>query len=240
MTETWLARTALLLGQENVDRLAQARVAVLGLGGVGGAAAEGLCRAGIGHLLLVDHDSAEETNLNRQLMVTRETLGMEKAAACCKRLHAIRPDGDFTPAVRFYLPEDHAFLFDWKPDLVIDAIDTVTAKLHLAQQCETRGIPLVTCLGTGARLDPSLLRIGDIAETANGCGCGLARVMRRELKRLGITRRTVLYSLEQPRGAVCVGSEHGRHPPGSSAFVPPAAGFLLASWAVRRLLGIDR
>lgn len=234
--EHWLTRTELLLGKEGLARLALARVAVLGLGGVGGAAAEGLCRAGVGHLLLVDHDDASLTNLNRQLMVTHDVLGLPKIEAAVRRLRSIAPDGDFTAAARFYMPDDYAFLYDWHPDFVIDAIDTVTAKLHLAQECKTRGIPLVTCLGTGGRLDPSQLRIGDIADTANGCGCGLARVMRRELRRLGITRHTVLYSLEQPHRAVVPGAEHGRHAPGSSAFVPPAAGFLLASRAVRSLL----
>lgn len=237
MTEPWLTRTALLLGEESIGRLARARIAVLGLGGVGGAAAEGLCRAGVGHLLLIDHDNTEETNLNRQLMVTRETLGLPKTQACLRRLLSICPASDYTAAARFYLPEDCEFLYDWKPDFVIDAIDTVTAKLHLAEQCALRKIPLVTCLGTGARLDPSLLRIGDISETAkNGCGCGLARVMRRELRRRGIKTHTVLYSLEPPRGSVVENSGHGRHPPGSSAFVPPAAGFLLASHAVRYFL----
>lgn len=235
--ENWLERTELLIGTNGVERLQNARVAVLGLGGVGSAAAEGLCRAGIGHLLLIDHDTVSLTNLNRQLIATQAAIGQKKALAMAERLLSICPDGDFTPADIFYLPENSAFLYDWQPDYVVDAIDTVTAKLHLAQECRLRGIPLITCLGTGNRLDPSLLRVGDIAETANGCGCGLARVMRRELRRRGIQKQTVLYSLEPPIPAVCPGSAHGRHAPGSMAFVPPAAGLLIASWVTRQLLG---
>ena len=176
------------------------------------------------------------TNLNRQLVATREVVGWRKTDAQEKRLRSICPEGDFTFTPEFYLPENHAFLFDWSPAFVVDAIDTVTAKLHLAQECQTRHVPLVTCLGTGNRLDPSQLRIGDICETANGCGCGLARVMRRELKKRGVTSQTVLYSLETPRKTVCPDSQNGRHAPASIAFVPPAAGYLIASYVVRRLL----
>lgn len=238
MGGNWLQRTELLIGSDGLTRLQNARVAVLGLGGVGSAAAEALCRAGVGHLLLVDHDRVDLTNLNRQLVATRKVIGWRKTDAQEKRLRAICPKGDFTSVAQFYLPENHTFLFDWSPDFVVDAIDTVTAKLHLIQECQARQVPLVTCLGTGNRLDPSQLRIGDIRETANGCGCGLARVMRRELKKRGVTSQTVLYSLEPPRKAVCPDSKNGRHPPASIAFVPPAAGYLIASHVVRRLLGL--
>lgn len=235
MAEQWLSRTELLLGAPAMERLADARVAILGLGGVGGAAAEALCRAGIGHLLLVDHDTVSETNLNRQILSTRETLGMSKAQAALLRFRSINPSGDFVPEERFYLPEDSNFLYEWQPDLVVDAIDTVTAKLHLVQECRRRKVSLLTCLGTGNRLDPSQLCIGDISDTAKGCGCGLARVMRRELRHRGVEHCRVLYSLESPRKAVA-NTENGRHAPGSVSFVPPAAGFLLASEAVRILL----
>ena len=168
--QNWQKRTALLIGEDGVGRLERARVAILGLGGVGSAAAEALCRAGVGHLLLIDHDTVDETNLNRQLVATRPVIGMPKTQAALLRLRAIRPDGDFMPAEQFYLPDNSTFLFEWQPDYVIDAIDTVTAKLHLAGACAAHGVPLLMCLGTGNRLDPSALRAGDIADTA-GCGC---------------------------------------------------------------------
>lgn len=232
----WLSRTECLFGREAMRVLSRARVAVLGLGGVGGSAAEALCRSGIGHLLLIDNDTIDETNLNRQLFATRGTIGQVKTQAALERLCAINPDGDFTGLQIFYEPDHDAALFDWKPDYIIDAIDTVSAKLHLIAGCAQRGVPLLCCLGTGNRTDPSQLRIGDIRETANGCGCGLARVMRRELRRAGITKQRVLYSLEQPRAALAADSPAGRHSPASCAFVPPAAGMLLASYAVRELL----
>ena len=235
MGESWLARTELLLGPEALEQLKNARVAVLGLGGVGGAAAEALCRAGIGHMLLIDHDKIDPTNLNRQILATQQTIGMDKTQSALERLFSICPNGDFSGESRFYFPEDCAFLYDWQPDFIIDAIDTVTAKLHLFEQCQQSQIPLLTCLGTGNRFDPSFLRIGDLADTAKGCGCGLARVMRRELRRKGFLHGQVLYSLEPPKKAVA-SQTNGRHAPGSISFVPPAAGLLLAAEAVKFLL----
>ncbi len=229
-----LERTELFLGKAATEKLNTARVAVMGLGGVGGAAAEALVRAGIGHLLLIDGDTVDETNINRQLLATYETVGMDKIAAAEKRFRAIAPDADMTFIKEFYLPENSGFLYDWKPDYVIDAIDTVTAKLHIAEECKNRGINLLMCLGTGNRLDPEKLHIGDISETA-GCGCPLARVMRRELKKRGIERQTVLFSTEEAKKAA-VESEGGRHAPGSISFVPPAAGYLLAGKCVRDII----
>lgn len=229
-----LERTELFLGKEALEKLNNARVAVLGLGGVGGSAAEALARAGIGHLLFIDGDSVDESNINRQLLATYETVGMDKIAAAEKRLCAIAPDADMTFMKEFYLPENSAFLYDWKPDYIIDAIDTVTAKLHIAEECKNRGINLLMCLGTGNRLEPEKLHIGDISETA-GCGCPLARVMRRELKKRGIEKQTVLYSTEEAKKAA-IESEGGRHAPGSISFVPPVAGYLLAARCVRDII----
>ncbi len=230
-----MERTERVLGGENMEKLRNARVALLGLGGVGGACAEALCRAGVGRLLLIDGDAVEDSNRNRQLFATAATVGLRKVDAAEKRLHEIVPEADLALADEFLLPENSDFLFDWKPDYVVDAIDTVTAKLFLAKECAARGIPLVACLGTGNRLRPELLHIGDIGETA-GSGCPLARVMRRELRRAGVGRLTVLYSLEEPLKAHFDG-QNGRHPPGSVSFVPPAAGYLLAGKCVRDLIG---
>lgn len=227
-------RTELFLGKAAIEKLNNARVAVIGLGGVGGAAAEALVRAGIGHLLFIDGDSVDETNINRQLLATYETVGMDKISAAEKRFCAIAPEADMTFMKEFYLPENSDFLYSWKPDYIIDAIDTVTAKLHIAEECKNRGIKLLMCLGTGNRLDPEKLHIGDISETA-GCGCPLARVIRKELKKRGIEKQQVLFSTEEAKKAA-IDSEGGRHAPGSISFVPPAAGYLLAGKCVRDII----
>ncbi len=229
-----LERTELFLGKEALEKLNNARVAVMGLGGVGGAAAEALLRAGVGHLLFVDGDSVDETNITRQILATYETAGMDKIKAAKLRFEKIAPETDVTYVKEFYLPENSAFLYDWNPDYIIDAIDTVTAKLHIAEECKNRGINLLMCLGTGNRLDPEKLRIGDISETS-GCGCGLAKVMRKELKKRGIEKQTVLFSTEEAKKAA-IDSENGRHAPGSISFVPPVAGYLLAGKCVRDII----
>lgn len=235
METDWLARTRVLLGDDAVQRLKGARVALLGLGGVGGSCAEALCRAGIGTLLLCDNDTVEETNLNRQTVAVHSTLGMLKTDAMARRLTDINPDLTLITENRFYLPENSDFLYDFCPDLVLDAIDTVTAKLHLAAECDRRKIPLVACLGTGNRLHPELLTAGDLYETS---GCPLARVMRRELRRRNVSHLRVVYSTETPHDAIIPG-EHGRHSPGSISFVPPAAGYLLAAEGIRLLLNCE-
>ena len=229
-----LERTELFLGKEALEKLNNARVALMGLGGVGGAAAEALLRAGIGHLLFVDGDSVDETNINRQLLATYETVGMDKIEAAKIRFEKIAPEADVTYIKEFYLPENSGFLYNWNPDYIIDAIDTVTAKLHIAEECKKRKINLLMCLGTGNRLDPEKLRIGDISETA-GCGCGLAKVVRKELKKRGIEKQPVLFSTEEAKKAA-LDSENGRHAPGSISFVPPAAGYLLAGKCVRDII----
>mgnify|MGYP004693171751 FL=1 len=230
----WLERTELVLGETRLRRLANARVAVIGLGGVGGAAAEALVRAGVGHMLFIDGDTVDDTNRNRQLLATTETVGMDKISAAEWRYRAINPDGDFTFKKEFYLPENSAWLYDWQPDYIIDAIDTVTAKLDIAKQCKTRKIRLIACLGTGNRLDPERLHLGDITETA-GCGCPLAKVMRRELRRRGIEHLPVLFSTEEPAKAIAE-SAAGRHPPGSISFVPPVAGYIIAGKCIRDII----
>lgn len=181
MNNQWLMRTRTLLGDPAMEQLQNATVAVLGLGGVGGTAAEAVCRMGVGRMILIDNDSIDSTNCNRQLFATAQTVGQSKCLAAKERLLSINPDLELICHQQFFLPENSDFLFEQQPDLILDAIDTVTSKLYLAQQCSQRGTLLVSCLGTGNRLDPSLLRWGDISQTS-GCGCPLARVMRRELK----------------------------------------------------------
>ncbi|MEG0838834.1 MAG: tRNA threonylcarbamoyladenosine dehydratase [Hydrogenoanaerobacterium sp.] len=232
----FLQRTELLLGEKNMAVLQNMRVAVLGLGGVGCAAAEALCRAGIGHLLLIDSDTVDITNLNRQIFYTQKDAGVKKAKIATEHLRAINPSAEITAADYFYLPENSGFLYDFAPDYVIDAIDTVTAKLHLAASCKEKNIKLLCCLGTGNRLNPQRLKTGDISETA-GSFCPLARVMRRELKKRGVDKLRVVYSDEPPLKALA-SSENGRHSPGSISFVPPVAGYLLAAELINDIIEI--
>ncbi len=238
MAKDWLAREALLIGEEKVELLEKKTVAVVGLGGVGGACAEGLCRAGIGTLILMDHDTVEITNINRQLIATRNTVAMDKTEACAERLLSINPDCRLIKIPAFYGEDTAPLLFQNRPDYVIDCIDTVTSKLHLAKTCQELGIPLLMSLGTGNRLDPTAFRIGDIEETArNGAGDGLARVMRAECRKRGIRGFKVLYSDEPAAKTVVTDPDTGRNAPGSIAFCPPVAGFIEAGYVVRALIG---
>ena len=235
MNEKWLDRVRPIYKDEGINKLKNSRVVIMGLGGVGSAAAEAICRSGVGNILIVDNDEIDVTNINRQLIATSGNIGNSKAEETEKRLHSINPECNIIVSKEFYLPENSDFVFDFKPDYIIDAIDTVTAKLHLIKTCKEMNIPIITCLGTGNRIDPSKLILGDIKDTA-GSGCPFARVMRRELKKRDITSQKVVFSTELPYNETTGDSEHGRHSPCSTAFVPPAAGFLLASAVVRDLL----
>ena len=238
------SRTELLLGREGIERLARAHVAVFGLGGVGGYAAEALVRSGVGALDLIDSDRVSLTNLNRQILATHRTLGQYKADAARERALEINPEARVTARRVFYGP-DTAGDFDFSQyDYVIDAIDTVTGKLALIQQALAAGTPIISCMGAGNKLDPTAFRVADIYETSV---CPLARVMRKELKRRGIRRLKVVYSQEppmEPEGALyqeSLAGEVRRQVPGSNAFVPAAAGLILAGEVVRDLaLGGER
>ena len=236
MSENWQARQALLMGEEALRLLSSKTVAVIGLGGVGGACAEGLCRGGVGGLILMDHDTVDETNLNRQLFALRSTVGMDNTEAAAARLRDINPACRLSLLPAFYGPETAESLFSLRPDYVVDCIDTVSAKLHLAAECQARGIPLLMSLGTGNRLDPAAFRIGKLSDTAQVGGDGLARAMRREVKKRGLQDPDVLYSTELPRKAVL--SDGRRYAPGSVSFCPPVAGYIEAGEVIRRLVGI--
>ena len=232
------SRTELLLGREGMERLARARVAVFGLGGVGGYVVEALARSGVGALDLVDSDQLSLTNLNRQLLATHETLGRYKADVARERVLDINPEAAVKVWKVFYGP-DTAGDFDFTQyTYVVDAIDTVTGKLALIEQARTAGTRIISCMGAGNKLDPAAFRVADIYETSV---CPLARVMRKELKRRGVRCLKVVYSQEPPRapeGALYQESLEGevrRQVPGSCAFVVAAAGMLLAGEVVRDL-----
>lgn len=234
---SWLDREALLIGDAAVKHLSEKKVAVIGLGGVGGAAAEGLCRAGIGHLLLLDGDVFDETNLNRQILATRSTIGKNKVDMAEERLLSINPSLLIQKKISIYSSENRSRVFDWQPDYIIDAIDTVSAKVDLIKMALLENIPIASSMGAGNRLHPEKLQVGSLDET-KGYGDGLSRVLRRLLRDENTEGLKVVYSTEEPKKMIAKNSPPGRHAPGSISFVPPVAGYLLAGIVVRHLLEI--
>lgn len=220
------SRTARVLGEPALQTLSTKHVAIFGLGGVGGYAAEALVRSGIGRFDLIDHDRVDMTNLNRQIIATHKTVGRDKAEVMRERMLDINPDVQVSIHPCFFLPEN-ADNFDFTGyDYVIDAVDTVTAKIELVMRARTAGVPIISCMGTGNKLNPAMLEVADIYKTSV---CPLAKVMRHELRKRGVEKLKVVYSKEEPV------KTHDRIP-GSTAFVPPAAGLLIASEVVRDLL----
>lgn len=224
------SRTALILGEENVVKLAACRVAVFGLGGVGGYVAEALARSGVGELYLIDGDAFSLSNLNRQIFALRSTIGRNKADAAAERLRDINQELKAT-AIPMFFNESTLNDFDFSLyDYVVDAIDNVTSKLLLARICYERDIPIISSMGAGNKLDPMAFEVADIYSTSV---CPLARVMRRELKKLGVGKLKVVYSREEP---VKLSDNADRTIKGSVAFVPSAAGLLIASETVKDLI----
>lgn len=232
--EQRLNRTALLLNEEQMEKLKNAHVMLLGLGGVGSYAAEALARGGVGKMTLVDNDDVAVSNLNRQLPALSSTVGRLKTDVVAQRLRDLAPDMELTAVNAFYLPETPVEIPE-DCTVVVDAIDTTSAKLHLAQVCRERGIAIVSCMGMGNRLDPTQIRIGDLYETS---GCPLCRVMRHELRKRGISSLRCVYSVEpaiQPRHGPDAETKGTRPAPGSVSFVPSVAGLYLAYEAIRMI-----
>ena len=235
------SRTALLLGEEAVKRLSSCRVAVFGLGGVGGYTVEALVRAGVGFIDLIDNDQVAASNLNRQLIATSSTVGRDKTDVWEERIKDIDPTVKVVKHKLFYTPDTAGDIDLSVYDYVVDAIDTVSGKLQLAVEADKAGVPLISCMGAGNKLDPTLFEVADIAKTSV---CPLARVMRKELKARGILHLKVVYSKEQPRspqapkeGAETKGNT-GRIAPGSVSFVPSVAGLILAGEVIKDLTGV--
>ena len=245
------SRTQLLLGQEGMEKLFQARVAVFGIGGVGGYTVEALARSGVGTLDLIDDDKICLTNLNRQIFATRKTVGQYKVDIAQQRILEINPKAVVHTYKTFYAPQT-AELFDFSQyDYVVDAIDTVTGKLDLVEQAEKAGVPIISSMGAGNKMDPTAFEVADIYETSV---CPLARVMRKELKKRGIKKLKVVYSKEPPMTPIddmavscrtnCIcppGTERKctqrRQVPGSNAFVPSVVGLIIAGEVVKDLSG---
>ena len=256
----WLSRTERLIGEENIKRLRSTRVAVFGVGGVGGYVVEALARSGIGTLDLIDNDIVAESNLNRQILATRDTLGRDKVEVARERVLLINPDAEVCIHKTFYLPETAAQFNFREYDYVADAIDTVAGKIMLVMQAKEAGVPIICSMGAGNKMDPSAFRVGDIFETSVD---PLAKVMRRELRKRGVEHLKVVYSTEPPMTPIekpatqevlsDPGIENGqdipgnqdadkqprrRSTPGSMAFVPAAAGLVMAGAIIKDL--IDR
>lgn len=246
------SRTQLLLGGEAMKKLSESRVAVFGVGGVGGYACEALVRSGVGHFDLIDDDKVCLTNLNRQIIATRRTVGKYKTDVMKERMLEINPEVDVTIHKCFFLPENaDEFPFS-EYDYVIDAVDTVTAKLELVMKCRELNVPIISSMGAGNKLDASAFRVADIYKTKM---CPLAKVMRRELKKRGVKKLKVVYSEEKPTRPIedmsvscrtnCIcppGAAHKcterRDIPGSVAFVPSVAGLIIAGEVVKDLTGV--
>ena len=221
-------RTARIMGEEGVDFLSTKTVAVFGIGGVGSYAAEALVRVGIGHLIFIDKDVVDESNLNRQLVADRTTIGRNKAEVMVERAHRVNPNCIAEAKPVFFRPGDEDFIKDLHADYIIDAIDDVPAKLAIAEICWKMKIPEISSMGTGNRLRPEMLQIADINKTSV---CHLARTMRKELKDRRVRHLTVVYSKELQHKPIAEG-----HAPGSPSFVPPVSGMMMAGYVVRNLL----
>lgn len=248
------SRTQLLLGREAMDRLANARVAVFGIGGVGGYVCEALIRSGVEAFDLIDDDKVCLTNLNRQIIATRKTVGKYKAEVMMERMLEINPNADIRVHKSFFLPENsNEFNFE-EYDYVVDAVDTVTAKIEIIMKAQSLNIPVISAMGAGNKLDPSAFKVADIYDTKV---CPLARVMRRELKKRNVKKLKVVYSEEKPKRPIedmsiscrtnCIcppGAAHKcterRDIPGSTAFVPSVAGLIIAGEIVKDLTAAFR
>ena len=227
------SRTALLIGEEGLKKLKNARVAVFGVGGVGGYVVEALARSGVGSLELIDKDVVSLSNINRQIIALHSTVGRLKTEVAAERARDINPDIDVTVRNVFYLPET-AGEFDFTAyDYVVDAIDTVSGKIALIEQSKKANVPVISCMGAGNKLDATAFEVADITKTSV---CPLARVMRRELKKRGIEHVKVVYSKEEPRESKAQDEESGKPIPASIAFVPSVAGLILAGEVIKDLI----
>ena len=227
------SRIEMLLGKDATEKLSKSRVAVFGIGGVGGYAVEALVRCGVGAIDLIDNDKVAPSNLNRQIVATTKTLGKSKVEAAKERVLEINPNCKVTTHPTFYTPET-AGQFDFsKYDYIVDAIDTVVGKLSLIEQAKANGVPIICSMGTGNKLDPTKFEVADISKTSV---CPLARVIRTEVKKRKIKDVKVVYSKETPITPQNVQIQNGKQTPGSVSFVPPVAGMIMAGEVIKDLI----
>lgn len=225
------SRTELLIGKENVEKLNKSKVAVFGIGGVGSYVVEGLARAGVGKFVLIDKDKVDITNLNRQIIATHKTVGKSKVEVSKERILDINPNAEVEIYEEFFMPESEGIL-DETVDYIVDAVDTVTAKIELVIRADKLNIPIISSMGTGNKLDPTRFEVTDIYKTEV---CPLAKVMRKELKQRGIKKLKVVYSKEEPVKAMQK-EEGKKQPPASISFVPSVAGLIIAGEVIKDLI----
>lgn len=236
MNNEFFCREIPLIGEEAFLRLTRSSVILFGLGGVGGYILEALVRAGIGSITVVDNDTVSRSNVNRQLLATHQTVGMKKTEAAIERAKSINPDVRIKAIEQFYLPENADNIDLSEYDYVIDAIDTLSAKLELAKRAEASQTPFISCMGTANKLDATGFCVTDVYKTE---GCPLARVMRSSARKLGLRPFKVVYSPARSESVV-VASENGRHVPASISFVPPIAGFIAAGEVIKDLIRSEK
>ena len=234
------SRTELLIGKEAVEKLNKSKVAVFGIGGVGSFVVEGLARAGVGKFILIDNDEVSLTNINRQLIATHKTIGKAKVDVAKERILEINPNAEVEIKKQFFMPDTEDLLDD-SIDYIVDSIDTVTAKIELVVRANKMNIPIISCMGTGNKLDPTKFEVSDVFKTSV---CPLAKVMRKELKARGIKKLKVIYSKEEPikievnvdKDSIETKGSAGRFAPGSISFVPSVAGLIIAGEVIKDLI----
>lgn len=238
------SRSRILLGTEAMDKLADSRVIIFGVGGVGSYVAEGLVRCGVGHFILVDSDTVSLTNINRQIHATTKTIGQPKTSVMAARMRDINPNVEIKEIASFYLPDNSEMFFQkeyGRIDYIVDAIDTVKCKIDLAVEAQKRQIPIMSSMGAANKLNPAMLQVSDIYKTTV---CPLARAMRQKLKKLGVRKLKVVYSQEEPLKLQYIEGQMEKPAgakyttPGSVSFVPSVAGMIVASEVVKDLCGI--
>ncbi|MDB8852269.1 ThiF family adenylyltransferase [Peptostreptococcus anaerobius] len=235
MNDKYKERTKIVIGQDGIDLLRNANILVFGIGGVGSYVVEGLVRAGIGNLTIVDFDTVDITNINRQIPALHSTIGMNKTDVLEKRIKDINPEINLKRHTSLYNEDTSDTLLDGDYDFVVDAIDMVPSKIHLIESCYKRGLNIISSMGMGNKLDPTMIEIADIHKTEM---CPLAKIIRREAKKRGIKKLPVVYSREKPRDTG-ITQEDGRtkRVNGSMSFVPSCAGLIISSYIVRKIIG---
>lgn len=226
------SRTEILISKENIEKLHNSKVAIFGIGGVGSFVVEGLVRSGIENFILVDNDTISLTNLNRQIIATTKTIGMPKVEVARDRILEINPNANIEIYKEFFMPDSREIL-NSSISYIIDAVDTVTSKIELVIRANKLNIPIISCMGTGNKLDPTKFEIADIYKTSV---CPLAKVMRKELKARGINRLKVVYSKEEPIKLNEIHQNEGRQVPGSISFVPSVAGLIIAGEVIKDII----